>query len=239
MQYFSWGLEMNPTCVTCLKNWGEVLMAEERYSEAEAKFRAATDLTPRDSDGLYNLGGVLKAQGKVDESIETYYRSLEINADDWELCYNLGVALGDQQRFVVRRVWSGATRLPSAVADFAFCHHHPNPNPNPIPSNASPHHQEEAAMYKKALAINPKHAKAWGNLGIALASSGSLEESVEPFTKACELEPTNGQAWHNLAKTLTFLKRGAEADAAKARAAALGVGGAPRPVAVVNDVEDF
>ena len=38
-------------------------------------------------------------------------------------------------------------------------------------------------MYRKALAINPKHAKAWGNLGIALASTGSLEESVEPFTK--------------------------------------------------------
>ena len=27
-KYFEWGLKLNPTCVTCYKNWGEVLMAQ-------------------------------------------------------------------------------------------------------------------------------------------------------------------------------------------------------------------
>jgi tetratricopeptide (TPR) repeat protein len=97
---YEYGLAINPHCVTCLKNLGEVLMSMDRPSEAEVPFRRALELTPRDSDAMYNLGGTLKALGRVEEAVNVYYQAVEINDDDWELCYNLGVALGDLKRFV-------------------------------------------------------------------------------------------------------------------------------------------
>merc|ERR1712150_145717 len=96
---------------------------------------------------------------------------------------------------------------------------------------------EEAEMYRRALKINPAHAKSWANLGIAVASSGNIAASVPAFQKAVQFEPENGQNWHNLAKSLKHLGRSEESESAMLRASALGVGAAPRRN--VEVVEDF
>lgn len=37
--------------------------------------------------------------------------------------------------------------------------------------------------------------KAWGNLGVALASSGNIDAAGEPFAKACEYQPEERNNW--------------------------------------------
>ena len=39
------------------------------------------------------------------------------------------------------------------------------------------------ASLRKALAVNPKHERAWINLGMALAQQGKVEEALKAFTK--------------------------------------------------------
>lgn len=100
--FFKWALKLNPKCATCLKNWGEALMATPDGSEpspklaaaAEDKLRRALELLPHDSDALFSLGALLSGQGRKDEAMEAYSKSLAINADDHELCYNLAVQYG-------------------------------------------------------------------------------------------------------------------------------------------------
>jgi len=93
---FEWALDLNPVCVTCLKDWAEILVTQKNYPAAESKVRRALELLEeRDSDGLFSLGVILSEQGKDNESIAAYQKSLALNAgDDAQLCYNLGIKLG-------------------------------------------------------------------------------------------------------------------------------------------------
>jgi len=94
-ELFEWALDLNPKCVTCLKDWAEILVTEKRYAEAEVKVRRGLELLEeRDSDGLFSLGVILSEQGKDDESIAAYQKSIQLNAEDAQLCYNLGIKLG-------------------------------------------------------------------------------------------------------------------------------------------------
>ena len=94
-KYFEWALAINPRCTTCLKDWAEILLAQKKFEEAEAKIRTALDLLEyKDSDALFTLGILLSELGRDEESLQAYQDSLSLNAEDAELCYNLGIKLG-------------------------------------------------------------------------------------------------------------------------------------------------
>jgi superkiller protein 3 len=94
-RHFEWALAINPKCVTCLKDWAEILLAGKDFIAAEKKIREALALLEdKDSDALFTLGLLLSEQGKDDESIAAYQKSVALNAEDVELCYNLGIKLG-------------------------------------------------------------------------------------------------------------------------------------------------
>lgn len=98
-KYFEWALALNPSCTTCLKDWGEILHAQKQYAQAEEKIRKALELLEnKDSDALFTLGVLLSSQGRDEESIEAYQQSVNLNAEDAELCYNLGIKLGAKQK---------------------------------------------------------------------------------------------------------------------------------------------
>ena len=96
--HFEWALGLNPRCVTCLKDWGELLHAGGENARAEGKIRRALDLVEgRDSDALFTLGLILGEMGdeRYDDCVDAYRRSYDLNdGEDAELCYNLGIKLG-------------------------------------------------------------------------------------------------------------------------------------------------
>jgi superkiller protein 3 len=98
-RYFEWALALNPRCVTCLKDWAEILYSKKDFVAAEKMIREALALLDnKDSDALFTLGLLLSEQGRDDESIAAYQNSVNLNAEDVELCYNLGIKLGAKGR---------------------------------------------------------------------------------------------------------------------------------------------
>lgn len=96
-KHFQWALALNPKCTTCLKDWGELLYAQNDLIAAEEKIRYALELLEeKDSDAFFSLGQVLSAQGRDEESIAAYNKSVQLNADDAELLYNLAIKLGER-----------------------------------------------------------------------------------------------------------------------------------------------
>jgi protein O-GlcNAc transferase len=71
--------------------------------------------------------------------------------------------------------------------------------------------EEAVAHYRKAIELNPRHAEAFGNLGIALQQLGRLEESAAAYQKAVALNPQLAGALNNLGNVLKALGRFDEA----------------------------
>ena len=62
---------------------------------------------------------------------------------------------------------------------------------------------EQAA--RRAVAMDPRQAGAWNNLGIIVQEQGKFEESRQCLQRVLELEPDNGMAHNNLANTCKHL----------------------------------
>ncbi|GMH58877.1 hypothetical protein TL16_g02703 [Triparma laevis f. inornata] len=90
-RHFEWALELNPKCVTCLKDLSEVYLVMEDLENAELHINKALEFIPNDSDGLFSLGVILSKKEDVSGSITAYENSLKINEDDHELHYNLAL----------------------------------------------------------------------------------------------------------------------------------------------------
>jgi serine/threonine-protein kinase len=70
---------------------------------------------------------------------------------------------------------------------------------------------EAVRYYQAAVALRPHMALTYHNLGLALFSTGRLEEAIVHFRKAVDLDPTSLQTHHVLALVLAQLGRHDEA----------------------------
>jgi tetratricopeptide (TPR) repeat protein len=61
---------------------------------------------------------------------------------------------------------------------------------------------EAIACYHKAIALDPKHAGAHSNLGVALKAKGQMDEAIVCFGKAIVLDPKSATAHRNLGDAL-------------------------------------
>jgi len=52
--------------------------------------------------------------------------------------------------------------------------------------------------FSQALNIKPDHAKAYNNLGIALARKGDRQGAIKQFSKALQIQPDYAKARQNL-----------------------------------------
>ena len=55
--------------------------------------------------------------------------------------------------------------------------------------------------FRKAISLDPKYARAYTNLGSALAKNGQLAEAVDVFRKALALDPNPATALPERAET--------------------------------------
>ncbi len=72
---------------------GNVLAAEARHAEAEARFRRALALDPGFVDACNNLGTALRTQGRDDEAEASFRHALALRSDYAPAHYNLGLTL--------------------------------------------------------------------------------------------------------------------------------------------------
>ncbi|GEM_PF-3300160 len=110
------------------------------------------------------------------------------------------------------------------------CNAQPLPTPTPAPTNApvstatpfpkltdvqyfeqgetaysKGNYQESVTNYDKAIALNPKYARAYNNRGLAYNSLGNYQQAIADYDKAIELNPDSadtynqrGLAYHNI-----------------------------------------
>src|ERR1700745_3968530 len=69
------------------------------------------------------------------------------------------------------------------------------------------------AAYRQILTIDPAHADAHNNLGIALSALGPPAEAEASYREAVRLRPNYPEAHNNLGNALNALGRPAEAEA--------------------------
>lgn len=72
-------------------------------------------------------------------------------------------------------------------------------------------HEEAAAEWRRALALDPSNAKARTNLGIALWSGGARDAAIAEFQQAVQLNPKYAEAHNNLGVAFVQMERYAEA----------------------------
>lgn len=70
---------------------------------------------------------------------------------------------------------------------------------------------EAIRVLREACTIDPGRLQSWGNLAVALKSSGDLEGALEAGRAATKLAPRHAFVRHNLALTLHALQRSSEA----------------------------
>jgi tetratricopeptide (TPR) repeat protein len=61
---------------------------------------------------------------------------------------------------------------------------------------------EAIASCRRAIEIDPRHARAHNNLGIALGEKGQLDEAITSYRRAIEIDPRHANAHFNLALAL-------------------------------------
>lgn len=71
---------------------------------------------------------------------------------------------------------------------------------------------------EEALAINPRDARGWNELGILRVDSRDADKAMAAFRRATELEPRYARAWNNLGSALRDAGKRAEAATAFSRA---------------------
>jgi Flp pilus assembly protein TadD len=89
-------------------------------------------------------------------------------------------------------------------------------------SHFSAHRYEEAIeVYRKMLALDPKDAATYNELGLALHYTGKSEEALDALKKATALEPKEQRAWLSYGFVLKSMGREKPARAALEKVIAL------------------
>ena len=87
-----------PDHADALNNRGNVLKSLHRLDEAEADYRRALELRPRDANALNNLGTVRRARGDLEGAVATFREVIALKPDHAPAWQNLGNSLAGLDR---------------------------------------------------------------------------------------------------------------------------------------------
>ena len=161
------------------------------WSNSEALFRRAVQVTRDNYLAYNNLGYYLSNRGAVEEAIENYRQSLAINPNYEDALNNLGHALASQRKFT--------EAIPYYEAALRVRPNHVEVHNNYGNALSEVGKVDEAiGHYEFALKQKPDHADAHNNLGIALAMKGQFDAAIAHFREAIRFKPNYASAHSNL-----------------------------------------
>jgi eukaryotic-like serine/threonine-protein kinase len=181
MQWVNKALEKEPRSAEAHGALGEVYEAQGKGAEAIGEYQKAVDLAPQDWRWPVSMGVAEFEQGKVQESIEHLKDGLALAPQNVGVYYDLSV------------IHSGMGKLEEARDDLEKAKAI-EPTDRTYSSLGSVFllegkYDQAAAMYKKAIEMNPNSYMAYYNLGDAYQRSGAQDsEMLDAFRKAAELE---------------------------------------------------
>jgi tetratricopeptide (TPR) repeat protein len=165
-------------------NMGTLFQQQKQHQKALSAYNTVLQVEPDHLLANFYKATLLQDTGNFDGAIQGYNKVLSVNPN-YRAAQEKMLALIKQQQ--------DPAKLAAGLRQYA----------DRFPANATVQAQigEEfhdrkdlnsaAFFYKRALAINPKQASAWANLGAIYQTQGKVQESAEAFQKAQALEPDN------------------------------------------------
>ena len=93
------GASVDPSCMVCQNNLGNLLLDQDRLAEAETAFRAAVTARPESAGPRNNLGAVLVRRGRYDEAAAQFREAMRLAPDRIGGALNLGLLYVVQGKF--------------------------------------------------------------------------------------------------------------------------------------------
>jgi protein O-GlcNAc transferase len=174
-------------------------------ADAADLFQKVLERDPRQSDALHMLGVIAYQFGQTDAAEALLRQALHERQPFAEAETNLGTVL------------MALGRLEEAAQVLAKAHDHAPDNPV-IAFNLGNAYADQRkwpdaeAMYDRAVALDPRHAEAWCQLGIVRRARENLDGACAAYEKAIAARPTFHQAMYNLANVHRNLGRLREAE---------------------------
>ena len=177
------------------------LLAQKRYEEAEAAYRAAIEASPRDAALYFGLGIALWELGRYEEAERAQRAALALQPDSAEAHYELGNALNLQSRYeeaqaAFERAIALRPKLAEAHTNLARV----------LLELRRP--EDAVARSRRALSLTPAHWPSHAVLGNGLRELGRLRDAETAFRRAIALAPANEVAMPKYNLGTLLLARG-------------------------------
>jgi len=180
-----------------------------QLAPAEKQFRRAIQLDPQFVPAHYFLARLLYTRNRFDEAIQESKVTTDLRPNFVRAYENLGLCYEGRDdakqaeywyREAIRRDSEAAVKSEWPLLDLATL----------LIRNDR---IEEARPYlKQALAVNPKNAQSYLQMGILLEKSGDLQDALEQFHTAIKLDPKLTSAYYRAARLCKKLGREQEAQ---------------------------
>jgi tetratricopeptide (TPR) repeat protein len=187
---------------------GELLRAEERYSEAVAVYAEIIKQNPSFPEAHTKLSYVLYRTGESDDALHEAKLAIAQNRNSAEAHKNTGLAFDSLRKFA-----AAATEYQEALRlkpDYAIVHYDLGLlfyNKRDFPSSI--------AAYQKSIALDPTCAQCHESLGLALKESGDLNSAIQELREAKRLDPKRDPT--NQAAQLERLAQSIQSQSAQAQ----------------------
>jgi tetratricopeptide (TPR) repeat protein len=197
-----------------LNQQGIRLSEANRFEEAEASFRQATQMAPQFVWGHHNLGILLMNLGRSLEAEACFRRAIEVRPEYPEVYHSLGVLLSNQGR--VEEAEAAYRQAIRQKPDYSEAHYNLGgvlytlgirlDDPDRL--------QQAEIAFQRAIQIQPSYAEAYNNLGALLRHVGREQDAETAFRQAVQIQPGFAEAHSNLGVLLRQAGRITDAEAA-------------------------
>jgi tetratricopeptide (TPR) repeat protein len=190
--YFEDAVLREPDAPGPLSHLGRALTDAKRYDEAVTTILRALALDISFAPAHTALGEAFYAMGMYKESLESHKTALlmdpkEVYAHSKIADAYLKLEQPDLAHEHFQQIIDIAPNDPNNYARLA------------VSIAATQHRIDEAmTLFRKALALDPRHALTYNNLGVVMHDNGQTLEALSQFEKALEIQPTYSTAVHNM-----------------------------------------
>lgn len=192
-KFLSSAVEKLPDLAEAQMNYGVVLEALDKDTQAAEAYQKSIALDPTQPQPYYSLGLLLDNMGQTDDGIGQLKKAQLLDPENHLISYDLGVMYAKKEDFANSALYSEkALKMP----DFAEAYN----NYGYALAHLGKYDQAMAAI-DKSLAIKPDSAAALDSRGFAWFGMGKYNEALADYRKALELDPTIGEIYQHMAET--------------------------------------
>lgn len=182
-------------------NLGKFYQDIGKYKEAVECYKNVISVDPLYKDAYFNLGNIFVQLGNSQEAIRAYEQVIQINPKKEEAYINVVIAYNkafkeypqetsylEARKSVLDRLERLVNAHPKATSYF---------NLGFVYAESQDWNQAIVA-YRKALEVNPRHAKTLYNLANLYKNLGFFQEAVVLYQKTIDVDPKNSDTYVNL-----------------------------------------